>query len=104
MTNTVIDRMELVFKKEDMERIKAGKNGEITVDLHGLGTKESIVLLNNIININMDSCKIRVIHGYNHGVALKDMVNQRFCNQRITERFTSKKNPGITILSCAATF
>lgn len=104
MTDVVLKKMQLVFKKEDLARITPSKSKEnqLIVDLHGLGTKDSLVLLNNIININRDACDIKVIHGYNHGTALKDMINGRFVNTRILDRVMSESNPGVTMIRCAA--
>lgn len=101
MTANVMMRFQVVMKKDDLDRIMV-KDNTITVDLHGLGTCDSNILLNNIINLSRDECEIRVIHGFNHGVALKDMINRRFNNARITGRTVDPKNPGMTILACAA--
>jgi len=93
-------RFMMVLCKDDMDRIKFSGENELTVDLHGLGAKASIILLNNIINLNRASCDIKVIHGFNHGTALKDVVNSRFFNPRIKGRAVVANNPGMTILSC----
>lgn len=102
MTDTVMARFSLVLKKEDMARIHVKNEAEIFVDLHGLRTDEAIKFLNNIINLNKEECIIRVIHGFNHGTALRDMINNRFCNPRIRNRQVVKSNPGMTILRCAS--
>ena len=95
----VINRLSLVLNKEDIQRIKVSE-GNITVDLHNLGTKDAMILINNIININRDECNIRLIHGYNHGIALKDMINSRFKNPRIVKKQAVSGNLGMTILAC----
>lgn len=101
MTNEVMARMEMVLKKEDMDRIKVSGN-KIQVDFHGLGTKDALILLNNVINLNRNSCDIEAIHGYNHGTCLKEMINQRFRNPRIQKRIVSEANPGVTFIKCMA--
>ena len=63
-------RLALVLKKDDLARIKVVDEEKILVDLHNLGTKEAMILVNNIINLNRNECEISVIHGYNHGIAL----------------------------------
>lgn len=101
MTANIMMRFEMVMKKDDLARIDV-KDNTITVDLHGLGTCDSNILLNNIINLNREQHEIRVIHGFNHGIALKDMINRRFNNARIIGRTINPNNPGMTILACAA--
>lgn len=101
----LINRLSMILNKEDIKRIKIKKNNEtnveeFAVDLHNLGTKDAMVLVNNIINLNRDECEIEVIHGYNHGIALKDMINSRFHNPRIMEKKSVARNMGITILAC----
>jgi hypothetical protein len=100
----LMNRFRLVLKKEDMERIRISDTNdeEIIVDLHELGTKEAMVLVNNIINLNRDNCNIKVIHGYNHGTALKDMINSRFKNPRIVSRHGVASNLGVTVIQCRA--
>ena len=102
MDDLVMMRFKMVLKKDDVARIEKTGEKELTVDLHGLGTKDSLVLLNNIINLNRDSCNLCVIHGFNHGTALREMINERFRNPRIKDRTILKDNPGMTILSCEA--
>lgn len=102
---TLMNRLSLVLTKEEMNRVKIKKNDKtnidkLVVDLHQLGTKKAMILINNIINLNREECEIEAIHGYNHGIALKDMINQRFYNPRITEKKSVAKNLGITILAC----
>ena len=97
----IYTRLNIVLKKEDMDRIKIS-NEDIVVDLHSLGTKDAMILVNNIINLTRQECNIKVIHGYNHGTDMKDMINSRFKNPRIKERKGVKQNLGVTILSCTA--
>ena len=102
--NKLLQKLSIVMKKEDMDRIKIASNNDIIVDLHNLGTKEAMILINNIINLNRDECNIQLIHGYNHGIALKDMFNNRFENKRIQERKQVQYNQGMTVLMCKSAY
>lgn len=97
-------RLALVLKKDDLARIKVVDEEKILVDLHNLGTKEAMILVNNIINLNRNECEISVIHGYNHGIALKDMINNRFKNSRIVARKSVVGNEGMTVLACKSVY
>lgn len=99
--NALKNKILLIMKKDDVERIRVSDDGnEIIVDLHSLGTREAMILINNIINLNRDECNIKIIHGYNHGTAIKDMINNRFVNKRIVDRKGLSNNPGVTTLVC----
>lgn len=97
-------RLALVLKKEDLARIKVPDEDKVIIDLHNLGTKEAMILVNNVINLNKKECEINVIHGYNHGIALKDMINNRFKNSRIVERKSVAGNEGMTVLACKSMY
>lgn len=102
MNDKTMMMFKMVLRCEDLRRINIIDNEEIAVDLHGLGTKDSLVLMNNIINLNRNQCSIEVIHGFNHGTALKDMINGRFYNRRVVSMKPAPNNPGVTVLECAS--
>lgn len=102
MNDKTMMMFKMVFRGEDLQRINVIGNEEIAVDLHGLGTKDSLVLMNNIINLNRNQCSIEVIHGFHHGTALKDMINGRFYNRRVVSMKPAPNNPGVTVLECAS--
>lgn len=102
MSERTMMMFKMVFRGEDLQRINVINNREIEVDLHGLGTKASLIFINNIINLNRNQCELNVIHGFNHGTALKDMINGRLHNRRITNIKPVVGNPGVTVLECAA--
>lgn len=102
MNEKTISMFKIVFGNEDLQRIKVISDNKVSVDLHGLGTKDSLVLMNNIINLNRNQCSIEVIHGFHHGTALKDMINGRFYNRRVIIMKPVPNNPGATVLECAS--
>ena len=92
-------RMMFVLSKDDAYRIKVSKEGEtpvVTVDLHGLNRYQAEKILKNLLNVSRQEFKLNVIHGYNHGTGLKEMIANRFQNSHISEKFTDNRNMGLT--------
>ena len=75
---------------------------EIICDVHGLSVLEARRIIRNIINITRSPIHLRVIHGYTHGTAIKDMLAQECVADRIVSRVCPESNPGETIMSIAA--
>lgn len=102
MNEKTMSMFKIIFGNDDLQRINVISDNEVSVDLHGLGTRASIVLVNNVINLNRGKCELSVIHGFNHGTALKDMINNRFHNPRVINMKRVVGNYGVTVLECAA--
>lgn len=75
---------------------------EITCDVHGLSVPEARRMIRNIINITRVPIYLIVIHGYNHGTAIKDMLAQEDVADRIVNRFCPESNPGEIVMNIAA--
>ena len=106
MNEEMSTKAQMIFTKEDMERIvenirEDGKR-EVSVDLHRFSVKEAKRFLQNIIAIENDTYTMKVIHGYNHGTAIRDMIQADINNKRITKKEVSEINPGMTFLMIAA--
>lgn len=102
----IVYRLNTIFDSSTLERIKITNNinGEIiiVIDLHRLSCKNAKRLLSNVIaNVRIDS-RIDVIHGYNHGTSIKDMLLQEFSNVHIIEKHLDPHNQGVTHMSIAA--
>lgn len=95
-----MDRLEMILTQEERDRIQEYSD-RMTIDLHGKTQKEARRLLNNIINVIMHPFTMEVIHGYNHGTALKDMILTEDINPRIVSKSVPVYNIGETILSIA---
>ena len=98
------ERMAMIFSSQEMERITEGQTvytAYYTIDLHGLKRKEAKRFLNNIVNITTKTTELYVIHGYNHGTVLKDMIQEDLSNPKIREINPSVFNLGETILRVA---
>ncbi len=96
--STDMDRFKTILIKEDAERIRESAD-KVSVDLHGQNRREAKRFLSNMINMVRHPFTLEVIHGYNHGTALKEMINSEEINPRIIERTTLTYNLGVTVLS-----
>ena len=97
-----LDRLSMIFCKDDLERIIVHPDKEkIMVDLHGKTRKEAKKFLNNIINVIRHPFTLEVIHGYNNGTVLKEMISKEEINSRIVSKVVPFYNVGETILSVA---
>ena len=93
-----MDKLSMILTKDELDRIKIIKNNsEICMDLHKLTAKQAKRLVSNLIALNRTSFSLRLIHGYNHGTAIKEMLWNKFDNDRLKERKTVENNPGQTI-------
>ena len=93
--------MRMILKKDELERIGTTATG-ISVDLHKLTVKDARRLVRNIIAVNREQMDMTVIHGYNHGTAIKDMLRNDTVSNRIAGMEGVKGNMGRTILHVAA--
>jgi len=96
----VISKMKLVFTENELNRISVQESPQgvirITADVHGMKCCEARRFINNIINIVRMAFQLIVIHGYNHGTAIKDMLACDFRNSHICRQFSDPYNQGIT--------
>ncbi len=98
-------KLSILFTKEEINRIKErimGGTKDITVDLHGLTVREARRMIGNLVALNRDECSFKLVHGYNHGTAIKQMIWNDFKNNRIVSMETEKRNPGKTVIRCRA--
>ncbi len=95
--------IQMIFTKEEInrikEKIKANGEREVSVDLHHLTVKEAQKFMKNLIALDREGCTMRVIHGYNHGTAIKTMIQNNLQSQKIAEKHSCAHNPGQTILT-----
>lgn len=103
----LMNRFHLLLKKSDLEKISMETNKDnnervVVVNVHNLGTKDAKILLTNVIALNKEGFTIEVIHGYNHGTAIKEMIGSRLNSSRIKEIKGCAHNPGVTFLMTSA--
>jgi len=74
------------------------KDAMLEVDLHGLTSEDAKHRLEHLLsNAGPEVREVRVIHGYNSGQALRDMVRFRLKHPRIASKLVTL-NPGETRL------
>lgn len=99
-------RLQLVYDTEFLNRIsiKTNKQGGIvlSVDVHGMHPNAVRHFLTNIINLCNGAFQIRIIHGYNHGTILKDMIHSEKIHYRVYEKLAVDGNQGQTLLNVTA--
>lgn len=99
-------RLKMVLTQNELDRISIfeSKTGKIRIsaDVHGMKCYEARKFINNIINIVRIAFQLVIIHGYNHGTAIKEMLAQNFSNNHIYEQFPDPRNQGVTHMLIAA--
>ena len=71
----VDDRLKMILTQEEINRLKITESNsehiKIIADVHGMKCYEARRFINNIINIVRIAFQLVIIHGYNHGTAIK---------------------------------
>ena len=106
MSKRIMMNLETIYKMDMVNRVslKYLENGEIsvTVDLHYLSCKEARQFVKNVVAmLYMIPFKLDVIHGYNGGTAIKDMLRTKEISPRIISISSPEYNPGESILEVA---
>ena len=69
------------------------------VDLHGLRTGEAVKVIDKAIrSAGTTTYHIRLIHGYNRGTSLRNMIYDEYQYDPRVKRIIPGDNPGITVL------
>ena len=100
----VLDKIRLVFSNEEIERLQIEQSEHqlsIKVDVHGLKCREARRFINNLINLLRMTFQLIIIHGYNHGTAIKDMLKNNFSNSHVMGIYPDCYNQGVTHLLVA---
>jgi len=98
----IMTKLSFIMWGEDLNRfsVTVNEDGEtvIRVDIHHLTKKAAEKVLQGIISLNRFPFTLDVVHGYNHGTALLEMIRNEFSNQRIQRIYSNSYNPGETYL------
>ena len=71
----------------------------ITIDLHGLFQDEAIKVIDKTLKIaDSSTYQIKLIHGYNRGISLKNMIYEEYKYHTKVRRIQPGDNLGITVL------
>ena len=102
----VNNRLKMVFTSEEISSLIISEISEskisIVADVHGMKCSQARRFINNIINTVRVAFQLIIIHGYNHGTAIKDMLAENFSNTHITEQHLDPYNQGVTHMLIAA--
>lgn len=96
--NATKNRMTYIFPGENNKRVKVYRNSDdevvVAVDVHGMTVDKTQGTLNNVIAMMRGAFQLRVVHGYSHGTAIKEMLYTTFKNARATAFVGMKTNYG----------
>ena len=101
----VCTRLRLILSSDELDRLTISEvagNTTIVVDVHGMKCSQAKRFINNIISTVRCNVRLVIIHGYNHGTAIKDMLSSNFHNSHIEELFPDAYNLGMTHMLIAA--
>lgn len=99
--NTDMMRYRMIFTNEEISRITKLDEYAYEVDLHGECRADAKRFLNNLINVTRHPFVLSVVHGYNHGTVLQEMVRSDFDNPRVVSMNAVPFNQGETVLCVA---
>lgn len=103
--NTAEIRLTTILSKSDMKRITIKtKKGMIKIyaDVHGMKVWEAKRFINNILNLMKEAIELIIIHGYKHGSAIKEMLENEFNNGHVKSITPDRDNQGVTHILAAA--
>ena len=95
-----VKKFEVVFSWDDLARLSI-VDGELYVDVHGLTCPKAQRFLKNILALLKGSVSMYIIHGYNHGCAIKEMLRNTRLSSRNYQVLHVDWNPGMTKLVMA---
>lgn len=97
--NDLSPRLNFILSIEDKKRINISvlrSSIRVTIDVHGLSVHKAKVLISNIIILTPSALYLVINHGYRHGTAIRDALNENKLNARIFWQEISENNPGLT--------
>ena len=104
-------RLSLVMTEEELSRLNSldygeigeslGLKTEIEADVHGMTKHEATRYIKNLIRTIRDSFWLVVIHGSNHGHAIKDAIREDGFDERAGTPYGVHGNEGRTLFDVA---
>lgn len=92
------ERLEMILRNDQLSRIEFGDE-EMTIDLHQMKSAECMWLIRTIVASTMIGFRLNLIHGYNHGTTLKEMLRSQKISSRVIDLYSDPWNPGLTHVS-----
>lgn len=72
-------------------------SGIIEIDVHGMNQSQVKTLMNKTLkDAKQNVSMIRVIHGYQHGTAIRQMLRRQYRTHPRVKHIVLSLNPGIT--------
>ena len=99
--NKDLQRFKMILSEKEFNRIEEQDEGTYVIDVHEFRRDETKRMINNIINLSTHPCTITVIHGYNRGTVLLEMIRKDLHNPKIVNITSAVYNPGKTFLEIA---
>ena len=87
-------------KKRVSYRVNVDGYMEVILDVHGLKCRQAKRIINNILNGVMQRIHLTIIHGFNHGTAIREML-PKMENSHIVDMQLDNNNPGKTTILAA---
>ncbi len=72
--------------------------GFIDVDTHGKTVEQAQIAIDAALRRAGAAYRLRVIHGFNSGTAIRDMVYYKYKDNEKVLRVIPGDNPGVTVL------
>lgn len=98
-------RMTWIWTDEELNRFTflngIGAKLYICVDVHGLACREARRMIQNLMLLIREGFDLRIIHGYRHGCAIKDMLWHDYDHRRLAGRRNDGGNSGATLFQVA---
>lgn len=85
------------------KRIEVSKTGGVLIvfDPHGMDVDSAKKVVNGTVNIIRVPFDLGVIHGYNHGTAIRDMLYNDFDNEKVKSISLDPWNEGYSLMKIA---
>lgn len=101
-------RVSFILYGENLRRVFIYRDDEgkmiVRVDLHHMTQRQVEKVIHDIILMNQESFILDLIHGYNHGTALKNMILNLVSNKRIEKKWVNPWNMGETFLEIKSVY
>ena len=98
----IIRKLRFIIYGDNAWRVQArkDKHGKFYVlyDAHGQSVAEAKRNIRNIVNVVMIPIRIKIVHGFHNGTAIKDMLSEMDFGDKIACIYSPKMNKGETIL------
>ena len=100
-------RFRCIFSVNYFNRISLASDSRgqitlITIDVHGLTCREARRFISNTGILTKGYFPVRIIHGYRHGTAIRDMLRKESINSHIHHWMNTSNNMGVTTLVMCA--